>query len=99
MNDGSDALLLLFMHVYLNLKKIAYRSVAVGGLHLNFLGLKRPILKCTFLYLCIYTITQKLNRIDACKSPRWQSKMKNEETCLISLAVSASLRCCTSKDS
>lgn len=51
MLDGSNALQLLFMHPYLNLRKIAHRSVAVGGLHLNFLGLKRLIPKGIFLYL------------------------------------------------
>lgn len=57
MSDGSDDLLLLFMDLYLNFKKIAHRSVAVGGLYLNFPGLKMLILKCTVFYLCVYTIT------------------------------------------
>lgn len=57
MSDGSDDLLLLFMHLYLNFKKIAHRSVAVGGLYLNFLGLKTLIMKCRVFHLYMYTVT------------------------------------------
>lgn len=69
MGDGSDTLLLLFTHLYLNLRKIVHRSVEVGGIHLNFLDLKRLILpfnlKYTYIQTCICTITQKLHNIDA----------------------------------
>lgn len=65
MSDGSDDLLLLFMHLYFLysiflysiFKKIAHRSVAVGGLYLNFLGLKTRIMKCRVFHLYMYTIT------------------------------------------
>lgn len=102
MSDGSDTATSIYASL-LELN-IAHRSMALEGLHLNFLGLKRPIfpfISEMHIHISMQYIQLYRNYIVLMSgiSPSWQSKMINDETHLTPLTVSASLSCCTSKDS
>lgn len=101
-SDGSDTATSIYTSL-LELN-IAHRSMAVGGVHLNFLGLKRPILPFIseiHMHISMQYIQLYRNYVLLMSgiSPSWQNKMINDETHLTPLTVSASLSCCTSKES